>query len=353
MSRSRSAGSQSDRNKQQNSKQAKIWSTVVFFVIAIAFAVRLFGGPDLFAWFAGETSSQTSSTTISTDNNLSQKTDPSSSIKTDSAPGKEMKVHFLDVGQADCIVVQLPDGKTMVIDAGNNGDGKLVVNYLKNLEITKIDYLIGTHPHEDHIGGLDNVIKAFSIGTLYLPKVSEKLTPTTATYRDVLSAVEEKNLKIKTAKAGIVLFEDSTLELKAEMLSPNASAEYSDLNNYSAVIRLTYGNKSFLFTGDAEEEAEKIMLNSGAALSADVLKLGHHGSSSSSSNAFLDAVSPKYAVISCETGNDYGHPHKETLQKMKDRSIEIFRTDTQQTIIATCDGASVSFITNQPSCNKK
>ncbi|MDD6175903.1 MAG: MBL fold metallo-hydrolase [Firmicutes bacterium] len=349
-----SYNSPSEKNTKQRpgSDQAKIWSAAIAAIIVIAFAVKLFGGPDLFAWLAGEDPSQiTSSESVSeeeSDSSLLQ-----SSSQSAAAAGREMKVHFLDVGQADCIVVELPNDRTMVIDAGNNGDGKLIVKYLQALEISQIDYLIGTHPHEDHIGGLDNLIREFAVKALYMPKVSEKLTPTTATYNDVLEAAENKKMKIKTAKAGITLFQDDSIGLKAEILAPNASTEYSDLNNYSAVIRLTYGSRSFLFTGDAEEESEKIILNSGTELSADVLKLGHHGSSSSSSNAFLDAVAPEYAIISCETGNDYGHPHKETMEKMQERSIQIFRTDTQQTIIAVCDGTALSFVTGQQSCNNK
>lgn len=350
MSQIRSSG----RNTKQHpgSGQAKIWSTALLAIVVIAFAVRLFGGPDLFAWLAGETSSEiTSSVSAFEGENDShmQKVSSQSAV----LAGKDMKVHFLDVGQADCIIIQLPNDQTMVIDAGNNGDGKLVVQYLQDLGISSIDYLIGTHPHEDHIGGMDKLIRAFTVKAFYMPRVSEKLTPTTATYNDVLTAAENKNLKIKSAKAGITLLEDASIGLKAEMLSPNASLDYSDLNNYSAVIRLTYGSRSFLFTGDAEEEAERIMMSGTAELSADVLKMGHHGSSSSSSNAFLDAVAPEYAIISCETGNDYGHPHRETLQKLKKHSIKVFRTDRQQTIIATCDGTDISFVTGQQSCNNK
>ncbi len=351
MSQPRSSG-QKNTKQHQNSGQAKIWSAAFLAVVVIAFAVRLFGGPDLFAWLAGETSSEIASSAVASERKNNSGI-PKASSQSAAVSGQNMKVHFLDVGQADCVVVQLPNDQTMVIDAGNNGDGKLVVQYLQNLGISSIDYLVGTHPHEDHIGGMDNLIRAFRIKAFYMPKVSEKLTPTTATYNDVLTAAEDKKLKIKSAKAGVTLFEDASIGLKAEILSPNASLEYSDLNNYSAVIRLTYGSRSFLFTGDAEVEAEKIMLDGNYELSADVLKMGHHGSSTSSSDAFLDAVSPKYAIISCETGNDYGHPHKETLQKLKKRSIETFRTDRQQTIIATCNGTDISFVTGQQSCNKK
>ena len=259
MSQPRSSG-QKNTKQHQNSGQAKIWSAAFLAVVVIAFAVRLFGGPDLFAWLAGETSSEIASSAVASERENNSGI-PKASSQSAAVSGQNMKVHFLDVGQADCVVVQLPNDQTMVIDAGNNGDGKLVVQYLQDLGISSIDYLVGTHPHEDHIGGMDNLIRAFRIKAFYMPKVSEKLTPTTATYNDVLTAAEDKKLKIKSAKAGVTLFEDASIGLKAEILSPDASLEYSDLNNYSAVIRLTYGSRSFLFTGDAEVEAEKIMLD--------------------------------------------------------------------------------------------
>lgn len=308
-------------------RRAGIWSAVVLAVIAVAFAVRLFGGSD---WFSADASSGPVG-----------------------EQGAVLTVRFLDVGQADSIAVQLPNGRTMVIDAGNNGDGALIADYLESLGIARIDYLIGTHPHEDHIGGLDVLIDSFSIGELYLPRLPEKLTPTTVTYLDVLTAVENKNMKIKTAKAGVTLFEEEPLGLKAELLSPDAGREYSDLNNYSAMVLLTYGSKRFLFTGDAEASAEAVVLDNGFPVSADVLKVGHHGSSTSTSDAFLDAVSPRYAVISCGKDNKFGHPHEETLTKFEDRAIRVYRTDEAQTITALCDGVSLVFETGGPSCDKK
>ncbi|AGB19619.1 ComEC/Rec2 family competence protein [Thermoanaerobacterium thermosaccharolyticum] len=247
-----------------------------------------------------------------------------------------LKVHFLDVGQGDSIFIQSPSGKTMLIDAGVPQMGNKVVNYLKNLGVKKIDILVGTHPHEDHIGGMDYVIDNFDIGQFYMPKV----TTNTKTFEYVLNAARNKGLKIDVAKAGVSL--DLGPEASAMMIAPNGT-KYDDLNEYSAVIKLNYGDTSFLFTGDAGAESEKEMINQGYDLKSDVLKIGHHGSSTSTTAAFLDAVDPEYAVISCGKGNDYGHPHSVTLKKLKARNIPVYRTDECGTIVATSDGHSISF----------
>jgi len=247
-----------------------------------------------------------------------------------------LKVHFIDVGQADSILVQMPDNKSMLIDAGNNDDGELVVSYIKSLGINRIDILVGTHPHEDHIGGMDTVIKSLDIGKVYMPKVSHN----TKTFEDVLLAVKSKGLKVSTAQAGVIL--DAGSSVKAEMLAPNGTG-YESLNNYSAVIKVTFGNTSFLLTGDAETESENEMLKKGYDLKSTVLKVGHHGSTTSTSSEFLKAVSPLYAVISSGAGNDYGHPHKETLSRLSKANIKIYRTDESGTIVATSDGSTVSF----------
>ncbi|GLI50855.1 hypothetical protein TSYNTROOL_09410 [Tepidanaerobacter syntrophicus] len=253
-----------------------------------------------------------------------------------SSAQNQLKVHFIDVGQADSILIQTPEGKVMLIDAGNNEDGDFVVSYLKSQGVEKIDVLVGTHPHEDHIGGMDDVIYSFNIGKIYMPKVAS----TTRTYEDVLTAIKSKNLKVSTAKAGVTI--DIDPKIKIEMLAPN-SETYDDLNNYSAVIRITYGKTAFLFEGDAESLSEKEMLKKGYDLKADVLKIGHHGSSSSTTSEFLAAVSPKYAVISVGKNNDYGHPAKTTMDKLKNENIIVYRTDECGTITATSDGANVSF----------
>jgi len=246
-----------------------------------------------------------------------------------------LKFHFLDVGQADCILAQLPNGQIMLIDAGNNDDVSTIITYLKKQNVKKINYLVATHPHEDHIGSMDSVIRSFQIGKVYMPKA----TTTTKTFKDLLLAIKAKNLKINTAKAGTVILNQGNL--KINFVAPCGS-NYDDLNNWSAVTRIQYGNNSFLLTGDAEALSEQEILSSGANLKANVLKVGHHGSSSSTSPAFLKAVAPKYAVISVGTGNKYGHPHKVTLTKLTNAKVQVYRTDQDGTIIATSDGKNIT-----------
>ncbi|HHY80402.1 MAG TPA: MBL fold metallo-hydrolase [Thermoanaerobacter sp.] len=247
-----------------------------------------------------------------------------------------LTINYIDVGQGDSIFIQTPSGKTMLIDAGTPEMGSEVENYIKSRGINKIDILIGTHPHNDHIGGIVEVIKTFKIGKFYMPKV----TTTTRTFEEVLKAAKSKGLSINVAKAGVVI--DLGDGIIAKMLAPNSS-HYEDLNNYSAVVKITYGNTSFLFTGDAGEQSEKEMLSEGYNLKADVLKIGHHGSSSASTWAFLKAVHPKYAVISCGKYNDYGHPHKETMKKLRSLGIIVYRTDECGTVIAVSDGKTINF----------
>jgi len=247
-----------------------------------------------------------------------------------------LKVYFIDVGQADAILIKLPSGQNILVDGGNNDDGSLVVNYLKQQGVKRLDHVIGTHPHEDHIGGLDVAIKSFEVGKVYLPRVSH----TTKTYEDLLLAIKNKGLRVTQAKAGVKL--DVGPGVEAVLVAPNSSG-YEDLNNNSAVLKLKYGSTSFLFTGDAEAESESEMLRAGYDLKADVLKVGHHGSHSSTTPAFLKAVSPKYAVVSVGKGNDYGHPHSETLAKLAAAGVQVFRTDLQGTIVVTSDGKSITF----------
>lgn len=250
-----------------------------------------------------------------------------------------MLVHYIDVGQADSALIQLPNGQNVVIDAGNNADSTLVVNYLKSKGVTKVDYVIGTHPDEDHIGGLDAVINNFAIGKVYLPA----RTSTTQTYNDVLTAVANKGLTVTTAKMGVSLFNTTanTKTLEAHFVAP-VKTTYTTNNNWSAVVRLVYGSTTFLFSGDAEVQAETDMVNSGQTLSANVLKVGHHGSDTSSTDAYLDKVKPQAAVISCGLNNSYGHPAQTTIDKLKARGIKIYRTDLQGGFVFTSTGSAWS-----------
>jgi len=246
----------------------------------------------------------------------------------------QLKVHFIDVGQADSILIQNNE-KTMLIDAGNNADSDDVVTYIKSQNIEKLDYVVGTHPHEDHIGGLDAVIESFDIGVIYMPKA----TSTTKTFEDVLHAIAKKSMKVTTPIPGTTV---NFGEASFTILAPN-SDNYKETNNYSIVIKLEHGNNSFLFTGDAEDVSEKEMIERGYDLTADVLKVGHHGSSSSTTQEFLTKVNPKYAVICVGKDNKYGHPHRETMELLNKKSIKIYRTDESGTIIAVSDGEAITF----------
>ncbi|WP_258881048.1 ComEC/Rec2 family competence protein [Clostridium tagluense] len=246
----------------------------------------------------------------------------------------ELKVHYIDVGQADSILIQ-QGSQNMLIDAGNNADDKLVVEYLKKQGIEKIDVLIGTHLDEDHIGGLDTVIKTFDIGKIYMPKV----TKTTDTFKDVVLAIKAKNMKVSVPKVGET-FKIGNSE--CTIIAPNAET-YEGSNNYSIVTKLKFGNTSFIFMGDAESISEGQILQKQLDISADVIKIGHHGSKSSTGQKFLDTVNPKYAVISVGKGNDYGHPTQLTMDKLKNKNIVVYRTDENGTIIATSNGKDINF----------
>lgn len=245
-----------------------------------------------------------------------------------------IKVNYIDVGQGDSILVQV-NGKNLLIDAGPNESTDKLISYLNKQNIKKLDYIVATHPHEDHIGAMDSVIKKYDIGEFYAPKK----TTTTKTFENMINSLKSKDIKINVAKAGINL--NLGDNVKCELLAPNSS-NYENLNNYSVVIKITYGKSKFLFTGDAEKLSEKEILNKNYDLSSDVLKIGHHGSSSSSSKEFLDKVSPKIAVISLGKNNDYGHPHKETTTELKKRNIQTYRTDIDGSVVLISDGKNIS-----------
>lgn len=237
---------------------------------------------------------------------------------------ENLKVYFIDVGQADSILVTSKD-EAMLIDAGNNAEGTDVVDFIKEKGITKLDYVIGTHPHEDHIGGLDDVINAFDIENVILPDI----TTNTKTFEDVLDAIESKNLEITTPQIGYKFsMGESNCEIKSTII------DNSNLNLASIVIRLEFGETSFLFMGDAEEDNEEQTTWE----QTTVLKVGHHGSNTSSSLEFLKQVKPQIAVIMVGEDNSYGHPNKETLEKLEKINTQIYRTDENGTITITSDG---------------
>lgn len=250
-----------------------------------------------------------------------------------------LEVYFFDVGQGDSELIRLPGGENILIDAGTSSTEDELVGELRSLGAETLDLVVATHPHADHIGGMAAVIDAFDVRQVVMPRVSESDTPTTKTYENLLQSIADKGLTITPAEPGDELLSSGGAVLT--VLAPNGK-DYGDLNNYSVVLRLTYGEDSFLFTGDAEEESEEEMLSLDWPLTATVLKCGHHGSETSTSPAFLDAVSPQYAVISCGVDNDYGHPDAVTLEKLEAAGAEVFRTDLQGTILASTDGSGVT-----------
>ena len=256
--------------------------------------------------------------------------DDKTSISTFS--GDTLRVNYIDVGQGDSIFIQLPNKETMLIDAGEAYESDNVINYLNNLGITKIDYAVGTHPHTDHIGGLEEVINTFDIGSIYMPRASS----TSKTYEDLLTTISNKGLKIKTAKSGVVVLDDDNLKL--EFIAPNSDS-YSELNNYSAVLKLTYLDNTFLFMGDAETLSEDEITYD---VDADVIKVGHHGSDSSSGIEFVKKVSPEYAIIMVGEGNSYNHPYQSIIDRYESVGAKVLRTDLDGNIVCDSDGVDVT-----------
>lgn len=244
----------------------------------------------------------------------------------------KIQIHFLDVGQGDSIFLELPNQETMLIDAGESNQSSKIIHYIENLGYRKIDYVIATHPHTDHIGGLKEIIETFEIKSIYMPKV----VSTSKTYENLLKAIQKKNLKIKNAFSGVQMINQENFLI--EFLAPKEKT-YQQLNNYSAVIKITFQNHTFLFMGDAEEESEK-EINS--EIQADIIKIGHHGSNTSSSKEFIEKVKPTYAIISVGKENSYKHPNKNVIERLEKIGATILRTDENGTIVAVTDGTNIT-----------
>ncbi|MGH4118439.1 ComEC/Rec2 family competence protein [Clostridium sp.] len=257
-----------------------------------------------------------------------------STIKTNLNLENNIVTHFIDVGQGDCILIQV-NHKNLLIDSGPSDSKEGVIRYLKNNNIAKLDYIIATHPHEDHIGGMASIIKTFEVGEFIAPKV----TSSSEEFKDMIRALINKNLNIIVAKPNITL--DLGPDTTCIILSPNKKV-YKETNNYSCAIKISYKTSTYLFTGDIETISEQEILNSDYDLKAQVLKVAHHGSNSSTSTEFLNAVRPKIAVISCGSNNTYGHPNKETIDKLKNLNCIIYRTDLDKNIILISDGTNIN-----------
>lgn len=247
----------------------------------------------------------------------------------------KMIVYYIDVGQGDSILIQV-NKKNLLIDSGPKSDKKKLLYYLSKINIDKLDYIIATHPHEDHIGNMSEIIDNYNVLNFYAPKVQS----TTKTFEQMIDSLKTKKLKINIIKKGtdsINLGENT----KVTVFSPTKDY-YEDLNNYSPILKIQYGKTSFLFTGDAQKDIEKEMIASNENISADVLKVGHHGSSTSTTKEFLNKVHPSIGVLSVGLDNNYNHPNTDTLKCLKDSNVRIYRTDKDGTVILSSDGSTIT-----------
>ena len=261
-----------------------------------------------------------------------------SSAPSDTAQASaNVTIKFIDVGQGEAILIALPE-KTVLIDAGPTGSAPKIAQVLQELGRNKIDYLVATHPDEDHIGGMADVISSTQIGTIYAPNK----TNNTATYRKFLTAIQNNNLQITLAEAGTII--DQTDSYKLEILWPKKDANFPETNDYSIIIKLTVGNKTFLFTGDAPTNA---ILNSNPG-HIDVLKLSHHGSRTGTTEVLIHKLSPTYAVLSYAVDNSYGHPMQSVLNALHKHSVEVWGTGANGTITITCDGTTIDISGEKP-----
>jgi len=272
-----------------------------------------------------------SSLTSGTDIDNSEETEQSMELFTEN-----LTVHFIDVGQGDCTFIELPNGETMLIDAGETDQGDKVTTYINSQGYDEIDYTVATHAHSDHIGGMPEVLRTLEADDFYMTSA----IATTNIYEEMLNVLKSTDTDVHSVMAGDVILDENNLLV--EVVAPVVIDE-KEQNNNSVVIKLTYENSSFLFTGDAEEDEENDITHD---IDCDVLKVGHHGSDTSSSVNFLDKVNPSYAVISCGMNNSYGHPTDELLKRLYDRNINVYRTDLQGTVIFTSNGNDVSINTN-------
>lgn len=253
-------------------------------------------------------------------------------------------IHTIDVGQGDSILIQTPNSKNILIDGGDDNSHYIVSNYLKKQNVKNIDYIIATHFDSDHVGGLDNIIDKFNVSNIYAPNYETD----TLSYKNLITSCSNKNLNLQyLSKGDFISIEDN---LNLEVLSPSYIQEENNLN--SIVFRIDYKNKSFLFTGDAENNNELNILNSYNLNDIDFLKVGHHGSSSSTTEEFLKEVSPDVAVISCGYKNQYGHPHKSTLDTLEKNNVLTYRTDLLGNIVFYSDGDTI-FTNKDYKLNKK
>ncbi len=255
--------------------------------------------------------------------------------------GSGLEVHFIDVGNADAIFIAC-DGQYMLIDAGLKDTGDRVVGYLMERDIPQLDLVVSTHPDADHIGGMAQVLRTFPVDTFVMSTMEDEFVPTTRAYENTIEALIRYDVPVAEAVAG-----DTYRIGGATVTILGPLRTYEDTNTQSVVCRLQYGKVRFLFTGDCTKQAEADMIAAGVDLDADFLKVAHHGSKSSSSQAFLNAVSPDYCMITCADDNDYGHPHEQVMRRLVALNIPIYRIDFHGTVVAASDGKTISVTTEK------
>ena len=254
--------------------------------------------------------------------------DPTAALTGEATLQEALRVTYIDVGQGDSALIEFPSGKCMLIDAGEKDEVENVIRTLDKSGREKIDFLVMTHPHSDHMGGMAQVMESFEIGVLYMTNAVN----TTSAFEEILDVAERKEIPVKRSQKGVVIHEEGSI--KAEFLSP-VSEEYEELNDYSSVVKITYKERSFLFMGDAEKLAEDEL---GTEVRSDVVKVGHHGSKTSSSENFVKKTKAIYAVISVGEGNRYGHPASAIVDRWESHGAKILRTDVAGNIVFTTDG---------------
>lgn len=254
----------------------------------------------------------------------------------------EIAVHYIDVGQGDCELIVAGDTRVL-IDCGEAEYSGRVINYISRLGFRRLDYIIATHPHDDHIGGMAAIMEEFSVGKVIMPEIPDSILPTSRHFEKMLDVIGSKNITAEYSRTGTEIKLDSGAVLR--IIAP-VHSDYSSLNNFSIACRLVHGNRSFLFTGDIERAAENDIVNSAEYLKSDVLKVAHHGSTSSSTPAFLEAVMPEYAVIEVGEGNSYGHPKPEVVKRLNSLGAQILTTMECGNIVFVSDGEQLTIHTD-------
>lgn len=253
-----------------------------------------------------------------------------------------LTIYFFDVGQADCSFLQLPNGENMLIDCGNTADGSRIVNQLSLLGVRQIDHLVITHPHEDHVGGADNVLNSFFIKNIYTPKIKKEDLRDTICFKEFASTVKRLGLLVQDISAGDLIMRDGFLKISC--LSPYPQ-DYAELNEYSAVLEVVFYKNTILFMADAEKINENALLSEGSVPDCDIIKIGHHGSNSGTTKKFIKTAAPEYAIITVGADNPYGHPDGRVLRRLYAQGTAIYRTDLCGTIVAESDGRHIKIHT--------